>query len=116
MYSTLILCLSMDPCLMCSSHFGHLLSEIIPQTLTRFHISQGILTIHEGVHVPRGIGHILQGTFGLFFHTWTSSTHATLEIPKCTPFSSLLEMFFAQPTHVGFMIAMRMFLVMILLG
>jgi hypothetical protein len=34
MYSTLVLFLSMDPYFMYSSHFGHLISEIILQMLT----------------------------------------------------------------------------------
>jgi hypothetical protein len=30
------------------------------------HVSRGNLTVLEEVHISRGIGHILQGKFGLF--------------------------------------------------
>ena len=88
--------------------------------LTRFHVSRGSVMVLKVVHISWGIGHILQGIFGLILHTWTTFTHATLEIPKHPPFSSLLEMFLkwfeGRPTLVGFMTAMRVIFVMTWLG
>jgi hypothetical protein len=44
-YNTLILFLSMDPSLLYSSHFDHLLSKMIMHMFTQFHISQGSVTV-----------------------------------------------------------------------
>jgi hypothetical protein len=76
MYSTLILFLSMDPYLMYLSHFGHLLSNMFLQMLTQCHASRDNLIVLEVVHV--GIGHILQGTYGLFMHAWTVNVYAII--------------------------------------
>jgi hypothetical protein len=51
MYSTLIVFLSMDPSLMYSLHFGHLLSEMILHMFPQFHVSQGSVTVLEQIHI-----------------------------------------------------------------
>jgi hypothetical protein len=45
MYNTLFVFLSMDPPLMYSSHFGHLLLEMILHMFTQFHVSQGSVIV-----------------------------------------------------------------------
>jgi hypothetical protein len=95
MYKKLILCLIMHPYLLYSSHFGHILSNMILKMIPRFHISQGTLTVLKEVHISKGTCHILQEKIGIFMHAWTSSTHAPLNILECPPFSSFLELFLA---------------------
>jgi len=83
---------------------------------THFHRSWGNVTIIEEIHILWGIGHIFQGTFGLLFQTWTSSTHATLEIlehfSSFTIFGVFSTWFEVWPKHVGSMISMWVFKVM----
>ena len=45
MYNTLVVFLMMDPSLMYSSHFDHLLSKMIMHMFTQFHVSQGSVTV-----------------------------------------------------------------------
>jgi hypothetical protein len=93
MHNTLIIFLRMDPYPMYSSYFGDILLDMILYMLTQFHVFWGNAMVLKVVHISQGIGHFLQGTFGILFHAWTSSTHATLETLEHPPFSLLFYMF-----------------------
>lgn len=91
MYNTLIIFLIMDPCFIYSSHFFHLLLEVILHIFTQFHVSWGSFTFNKEVHTFSSIGHILWGTFRLLLHIWTSFIHPTLEILECCLSSTTFE-------------------------